>query len=107
MSGISESVLLKRVYRKLSVENDDDCFNDMYGRSDLTSTWALLDRLGYTDALLLATVLEPGQAAEPWTVANKYDGLRRSDVSLRGEAGTSRVNFAHSELVEHESAFRP
>ena len=94
LSEFSEKVLLKRVYRKLSEENDDDCFNDMYGRSDLTSPKALLDRLGYTDALLLAMLLEPGQASEAWTIANKYDGLRRGDVSLPGEASTSRVNFA-------------
>jgi hypothetical protein len=65
----------------------------MYGRSDLTSPKALLDRLGYTDTLLLAMLLQPGQATESWEIG-KYDGLRHGDVSLPGEAYTSRVNFA-------------
>ena len=38
-------------------------------------------------------LLEPGQTSESWEIA-KYDGLRQGDVSLPGEAGTSRVNFA-------------
>ena len=89
----SEKVLLERVFRKLREKENEDYFNDMYGRSDLTSAKALLDRLGYTDALLLAMLLEPGQASEPWQIA-KYGGLRKGNVSLPGEAGTSQVNFA-------------
>ena len=89
----SEKVLLERIFRKLREKYNEDYFNNMYGRSDLTSPKALLDRLGYTDALLLAMLLEPGQSSEPWKIA-KYDGLRQGDVSLPGEAGTSRVNFA-------------
>ena len=89
----SEKVLLERVFRNLRERENEDYFNDMYGRFDLTSPKALLDRLGYTDALLLAMLLEPGQTSESWEIA-KYDGLRQGDVSLPGEAGTSRVNFA-------------
>lgn len=89
----SEKVLLERVFRNLREKENEDYFNKMYGRSDLTSPKALLDRLGYTDALLLAMLLEPGQTSESWEIA-KYDGLRQGDVSLPGEAGTSRVNFA-------------
>ena len=89
----SERVLLERVFRKLRENEREDYFNNMYGRSDLTSPKALLDRLGYTDTLLLAMLLEPGQASESWEVA-KYGGLQQGNVSLPGEAGTSQVNFA-------------
>jgi hypothetical protein len=89
----SEKVLLERVYRGLRAKGNVDYFNKMYGRSDLASPKALLDRLGYTDTLLLAMLLQPGQYSEPWEIG-KYDGLRHGDISLPGEAGTSRINFA-------------
>ncbi len=89
----SEKVLLERVFRGLRAKGNADYFNRMYGRSDLTSPKALLDRLGYTDTLLLAMLLQPGQFSEPWEI-EKYEGLRRGAVSLPGEAGTGLVNFA-------------
>jgi len=85
--------LLERVFRGLRDKGNADYFNKMYGRADLTSPRALLDRLGYTDTLLLAMLLEPGQYSEPWEVS-KYDGLRLVDVSLPDEPGKSRVDFA-------------
>jgi hypothetical protein len=89
----SERVLLERVFRGLRDKGNEDYFNRMYGRSDLTSSRSLLDRLGYTDTLLLAMLLRPGQFSEPWEI-RKYDGLRQGNVSLPDEAGTSRVDFA-------------
>ncbi len=88
----SERVLLERVFRGLRQKGNADYFNKMYGRKDLSSPKALLDRLGYTDTLLLAMLLHPGEFSEPWRIA-KYAGLRHGDVSLPGEAHTSRVNF--------------
>jgi hypothetical protein len=89
----SEIVLLERIFRGLRAKGNADYFNQMYGRSDLTSPKALLDRLGYTDPLLLAMLLQPGEFSEPWGIG-KYEGLRWGNVSLPGEAGTGRVNFA-------------
>jgi hypothetical protein len=89
----SEHILLERVFRGLRKNERADYFNQMYGRADLTSPKALLERLGYTDSLLLAALLRPGQFSEPWEMA-KYDGLGHGDVTLPGEVGASRVNFA-------------
>jgi hypothetical protein len=80
-----ERVVLERVFRNLRARHNADHFNHIYGRSDLTSPKAMLDRLGYTDALLLAMLLRPGEFSEAWTVG-KYDGLRRGNVSLPGES---------------------
>lgn len=88
----SEKVLLDRVFRGLRAKDHADYFNQMYGRTDLTSPKALLDRLGYTDGLLLAMLLQPGEMSESWEIA-KYEGLRHGDVSLPGEAGSGRVSF--------------
>lgn len=52
-----------------------------------------LDKLGYNDSMLLALLLEPGEYSEGWEIA-KYDGLRSGNVSLPGEAGTTRVDFS-------------
>lgn len=89
----SEKVLLERVFRGLRQKGNGDYFNQMYGRTDLKSPKNLLDRLGYTDTLLLAMLLEPGQMSETWDIS-KYAGLREGNISLPGEPGTSRVNYA-------------
>jgi hypothetical protein len=89
----SEKILLERVFRGLRIKGKVDYFNEMYGRSDLASPKALLDRLGYTDTLLLAMLLQPGQVTESWEIG-KYDGLRHGNIALPGEAHTSVVDFA-------------
>jgi hypothetical protein len=76
----------------LRQKGHENYFNEMYGRSDLTSPDNLLARLGYTDTLLLAMLLEPGQFSEPWDMA-KYEGLRSGKVTLPNESDASDVNF--------------
>lgn len=89
----SEQVLLPRVFRGLRKNRREDYFNQMYGRTDLKSPESLLDKLGYTDSLLLAMLLKPGQCSEPWEVA-KYKSLNRGEMSLPGEADKIKVNFS-------------
>lgn len=89
----SERILLARVFRGLREKGKEDYFNQLYGRSDLKSETALLDRLGYTDTLLLAMLLQPGEFSEPWTI-DKYAGLHpRIEISLPGVAGSENVDF--------------
>jgi hypothetical protein len=89
----AERVLLDRVFRGLREKGHPDHFNTIFGRTDLNSPRAFLERLQYTDGLLLAMILRPGQRTEPWTVA-KYDGLRTGRVSLPGESFATDVDFA-------------
>src|SRR5262249_23508716 len=88
-----ESQLLERVFRGLRRENNVDYFNRIYGRKDLVSPKALLDKLGYTDTLLLAMLLEPGQMSEPWEV-DKYGGLRKGEVTVPGDSTREVVDFS-------------
>jgi hypothetical protein len=88
----SERVLLERVFRGLRAKGKSDYFNQMYGRTDLTSPKSLLDRLGYTDTLLLAMLLQPGEYSEPWEVA-KYLSLNKGQMALPGESDKREVNF--------------
>jgi hypothetical protein len=92
LRDFSQRVLLERVFRGLREKKQADYFNKLFGRTDLASPKSLLDKLGYTDALLLAMLLRPGQASEPWDM-HKYEGLRQGQVSLPGEARSSVVNF--------------
>src|SRR4029079_10705269 len=55
-----ERVLLDRIFRILRNKGHEDYFTKLFGRSDLRSPRTLLDRLGYTDVLMLAMLLEPG-----------------------------------------------
>ena len=89
----TEIVLLERVFRGLREKNKTNYFNDMYGRTDLTSPRSLLDRLRYTDTLLLGMLLRPGQYSEPWEV-RKYDGLHRGRVILPGDSTDGSVDFS-------------
>jgi hypothetical protein len=88
-----ESQLLERVFRGLRQKNNVDYFNRIYGRTDLTSPKALLDKLGYTDTLLLAMLLDPGQMSEPWEV-DKYSGLREGNLTLPGDPTREIVRFS-------------
>jgi NurA domain len=92
LGEFSETVLLKRVFRNLRKNKKDNYFNDMYGRTDLTSSKALLARLNYTDALLMAMILQPGQFSESWEI-NKYEGFRKEEVMLPGLSGVDIVRF--------------
>ncbi len=89
----SERVLLPRVFRGLRAKGNEHYFNRMYGRTDLVNERALLDKLGYTDALIIGMLLRPGQRSEPWEVA-KYEGLRRGEVMLPGESRAETVDFS-------------
>ncbi len=80
----AETIVLERVFRNLRKNQKAGYFNQMFGRTDLTTPKALLDRLGYTDTLLLAMLLQPGQYSEPWRIS-KYDGLHRGEIVLPGE----------------------
>jgi hypothetical protein len=89
----SETVLLERIFHGLREKRKQQHFNELFGRTDLNSPKAVLERLGYTDSLLLAMILRPGLRTESWSVA-KYDGLRKGNVSLPGESFSTTVNFA-------------
>jgi hypothetical protein len=89
----SEKVLLDRVFQNMRSRGSADYFNKMYGRSDLTSPTALLDKLGYNDSLLLAMLLQPGEYSEPWTVSKEKD-LYKGEIALPGEPGKSVVDWS-------------
>ncbi len=89
----SQSVLLHRVYRKLREVNDLDYIRRVYGRADLTSPETLLEKLAYTDALLLALLLKPGEYSKPWVMGKQRARVDDADVSLPGRPGTMRVRY--------------
>lgn len=94
LTEFSRNVLLERVFRGLRTKGNESYFNEMFGRKDLTTPKALLDKLGYTDSLLLGMLLRCGDRSEDWMV-DKYGGLREMGrVSLPGEAYDESVDFS-------------
>ena len=89
----SEKILLERVFKGLRKKNKENYFNEIYGRTDLKSPKALLDRLAYTDSLLLSMLLLPGQYSEAWQI-NKYGGLGKGKITLPGESFTSDADWS-------------
>jgi hypothetical protein len=92
MREFTEKVLLERLFRHLRNVSNENYFNKVYGRTDLKSPKTVLDRLGYTDTLLLAMLLRPGQFTESWRI-DKYSGLNRGNIALPGESFKSEVNW--------------
>ena len=90
----SETILLDRIFQGLRKNKNTNYFNELYGRKDLKSPKVLLDRLGYTDALLLSMLLEPGQFSEPWEIKNKYAGLTKGKISLPDESYTTDADWS-------------
>jgi len=93
MREFSQRVLLERLFRHLRKVENENYFNKVFGRTDLKSPKAVLDRLGYTDTLLLAMLLHPGQFSEPWKI-DKYGELNKGYIALPGESYKSDVNWA-------------
>jgi hypothetical protein len=96
LSGFSKDVLLPRIFHNLrdsQTKGNENYFNDMYGRTDLKTPESLLAKLGYTDALLLAMLLSPGQATEPWPL-KKYDNLRKGTATLPGESFVTQFDWS-------------
>jgi hypothetical protein len=90
----SETILLDRIFQGLRKNKNTNYFNELYKRKDLKSPKVLLDRLGYTDALLLSMLLEPGQFSEPWEIKNKYAGLTKGKISLPDESYTTDADWS-------------
>jgi hypothetical protein len=89
----SERILLERIFLGLRAKGNQGHFNKEFGRTDLNSPHAVMERLVYNDTLLLAMIMQPGQRTEPWSM-RKYEGLRSGNVSLPGESFSTSVNFA-------------
>lgn len=87
-----EEKLLTRVFRGLREKGHANHFNELYGRTDLTSPKNLLNKLNYNDTLLLAMLLEPGQRTESWGI-NKYGSLRKGYVTLPGETARTEMDW--------------
>jgi len=88
-----ESILMPRVFRGLREKDNLNWFNELFGRSDLTTEKTVLDRLGYTDSLLLGMLLRPGQATESWLMP-KYVSLQTGSIQLPSEGFRSATNWA-------------
>jgi hypothetical protein len=90
----SETILLERVFKGLRKNDKISYFNELYGREDIKTPKALLDKLGYTDALLLSMLLEAGQFSEPWEIKSKYTGLSKGNISLPNESFTTDADWS-------------
>jgi hypothetical protein len=95
LRSFSMDELLPRLFRRMRQENRPDRLNELFGRTDLVNEEAFLNALGYTDGLLLAMLLRPGEVSEPWEI-KKYETLRNSvnGINLPGEAERRPVNFS-------------
>jgi len=82
--GVAERGTLSEFIRRIAfqrvLEDDPDFFNTIFGRHDINSAQAAVERLGYNDPLLLSMLLRPGEYSEPFDM-DKYSNLRGAHVA--------------------------
>jgi len=86
--------IFNKVFEDLWRNQQADYFNNLYGRNDLNDPKVLLDRLNYTDTLLLSMLLETQQFSEPWEISNKYENLGKGKIYLPNESSEKDYNWS-------------
>lgn len=92
LRDFAENIVLPRIFKGLREKDRGNYFSNMFGHPGLTAPKALLNRLGYTDALLMAMLLSPGDFSEAWEI-DKYDSFRQRPITLPDEAWSSPTDF--------------
>ena len=94
LKEFSAQILLERVFQQLHEQGGDgkERYNRMFQRSGLDNPKGLMDRLGYTDALLMGMILREGERSEGWAMFKT--GFRQPS------GGISAVRDASGELME-------
>lgn len=87
--------IFNEIFDGLRKNNQSDYFNKLYGRSDLNDPKVLLDRLNYTDTLLLSMLLETQEFSEPWEISNKYENLGKGKMYLPNESSEKDYNWSY------------
>ncbi len=88
-----QSVFLPAVFQELEEKGRAAYFSQLFGNPLLTSPRAVLDRLQFTDDFILHLLLQPGEACQPWRM-NKFDGLRRAQLTLPDEDASVEVDWS-------------
>ena len=94
--GVAERGTLSEFTRRFvfqrALERDPDFFNCIFGRDDINSAKAAVERLGYNDPLLLSMLLQPGEYSEPFDM-DKYGGFRRARGGELPEVADVRLDY--------------
>ncbi|HEX2037852.1 MAG TPA: hypothetical protein VHS99_27080 [Chloroflexota bacterium] len=93
MHEFTEHVILARIFQELRRRHNEDYFNRTFHRTDLVSPRAVLDVLGYTDAGLLALLLQPGEYTDPWAMRKHWTGMRQEEVTTPGDPTAHPVSY--------------
>jgi hypothetical protein len=97
--------IFDKIFDDLRKNNEANYFNDLYGRNDLNDSKVFLDRLNYTDTLLLSTLLETGEFSEPWEIFNKYQNLSKGNIYLPNESSEKPYNWSYLKPSNRKISF--
>lgn len=89
------SRIFNTIFDDLRKNNQADYFNKLYGRTDLNDPKVFLDRLNYTDTLLLSMLLEISDFSESWEIMNKYENLGKGKIYLPNESSEKDYNWSY------------
>lgn len=88
--------IFEKVFKKLRTSSQDNYFNELYGRKDLNDPKNLVDRLNYTDTILLSLLMEVQEYVKPWSIDTKYCNLSKGEITLPNDS--RRLDFDWSYL---------
>ncbi|GAB4323313.1 MAG: hypothetical protein Kow0091_30660 [Geminocystis sp.] len=97
--------MFSKIFDDLRKSNQGDYFNKLYGRSDLNDPKVLLDRLNYTDTLLLSMLLETQEFSEPWEISNKYENLGKGKIYLPNESSEKDYDWKYLKPSNRKFSF--
>ncbi|MDJ1176940.1 DNA double-strand break repair nuclease NurA [Roseofilum capinflatum] len=86
--------LFNKIFDDLYKVNQEGYFNNLYGRTDLNNTHIFLERLGYTDTLLLSMLLEKQEFSEPLVIKSKYENLGQGHICFPNESTKRKFNWS-------------
>lgn len=87
--------IFSNIFDKIRKNDQADFFKNLYGRTDLNDPKVLLERLNYTDTLLLSMLLETQEFSEAWEINNKYENLGQGKISLPNESSEKDYKWSY------------
>lgn len=87
--------IFDKIFNNIRKNAQSNFFNDLYGRTDLNDPKVLLERLNYTDTILLSMLLETQEFSEAWTINNKYETFRDGQIFLPNESSKKDYNWSY------------
>lgn len=98
-------ITFSKIFDLLRKENKANYFNQLYGRTDFNDPKILVERLNYTDTILLSLLLQSQEYSEPWIINNKFENLSKGNIILPNESSQKDYNWSYLKPSSRKGSF--